>query len=110
MAVASLAVAVLALLASTLSLLFVLRRWRHEEFLSSRESTPIAVLICINDSWWWRIANHGPRLIRTISIMWCDVDPPEDAVDPARLSWGIPPGGQEFVPAVGTPKAGRRML
>lgn len=100
---------ILALALSGVSLIVVVRRWRHAEFVASSESTPMAVLVVIDDSWWWRLSNHGPRLIRPVTIVWCDVEPAEPAVDPARIPWGIPPGGQVFVPAIGGPRASRRM-
>ena len=109
MAAAGLAVGILALALSSVSLIVVVRRWRHEEFLALRESTPMAVLAFIDESWWWRLSNHGPRLIHPVTIEWCDVDPVESAVDPAGIPWGIPPGGHVFVPAIGTPRAGRPM-
>jgi hypothetical protein len=109
MAVAGLVVGILALALSGVSLIVGVRRWRHDEFLASRESTPMAVLAFVDQSWWWRLSNHGPRFIRPVMIEWCDVEPAEAAVDPAGVPWGIPPGGHVFVPAIGSPRAGRRM-
>jgi hypothetical protein len=106
---ASLGVAALALVVSMVALAGTVRQWRFTEFTVSRELTPLAVLVKIGETWWWRLSNHGSRYVKPLGIEWIDVDPPEVAAEQESMPWGIPPGGHVFVPALGTPKPGRRM-
>lgn len=106
---ASLGVAALAFVLSGVALALTLRQWRFAEFTTSRESTPLAVLVQIDGTWWWRISNHGARSIRPVQIEWIDVDPPEVAAERQSMPWGIPTGSEVFVPALGNPKPGRRI-
>jgi hypothetical protein len=92
---------------SVVALAGTVRQWRFAEFTVSRESTPLAVLVQIGGTWWWRLSNHGTRHVKPVGIEWIDVDPWEVAAERESMPWGIPPGGQVFVPALGTPKPGR---
>jgi hypothetical protein len=105
----SLAVATLAFLVPVATFVGTLRQWRFGEFTVLRESTPLAVLFQIGGTWWWRLSNHGERYVRPRGIEWIDVDPPEVAAEKDSMPWGIPPGGEVFVPALGAPGRGRRI-
>jgi hypothetical protein len=100
-------VAVLALAASAVALLGTFRQWQFTEYITTRESTPAAVLVNISGTWWWRLSNHGTRYINPIGIEWVDVDPAVTAIEPGSTPWGIAPGSEVFVLAAGNPQPGR---
>jgi hypothetical protein len=108
-ATASLGIAVLALVVSVVAFAGTVRQSMLAEAIVSREFPPLAVLVQINGTWWWRLSNNGARYVTPLGIEWVDVDPPEVAVERESMPWGIPPGGEVFVPALGTPKPGRRI-
>lgn len=108
-AITSLGVAVLALVVSVVAFAGTVRQSMFAEAIVSREFPPLAVLVQINGAWWWRLSNNGARYVTPLGIKWVDVDPPKVAAERESMPWGIPPGGEVFVPALGTPKPGRRI-